>query len=200
MTETANTHAHDAVDPDAMMVALLREYGLPGARERARHHIGRCVEAGLADDAAFWASQPDCQTTRLMRLALRTDYAFRVLIHLARYGQTQKRLTVQDISTQQNVSHNHLVKVVNELCRHGILTSSRGRNGGIRLAWHAKEINVGRIVRLMETEGDVIASCAPPQGSPCILAEACRFRCLTRDATNAFMAVLDGMTLHDLLS
>ncbi|KON63246.1 hypothetical protein KOEU_32560 [Komagataeibacter europaeus] len=25
-----------------------------------------------------------------MRLALRTDYAFRVLIHLARYGQTQK--------------------------------------------------------------------------------------------------------------
>ncbi|KON63247.1 hypothetical protein KOEU_32570 [Komagataeibacter europaeus] len=54
MTVTANTHAHDAVDPDAMMVALLREYGLPGARERARHHIGRCVEAGLADDAAFW--------------------------------------------------------------------------------------------------------------------------------------------------
>ena len=54
MTETANTHAHDAVDPDAMMVALLREYGLPGARERARHHIGRCVEADLADDAAFW--------------------------------------------------------------------------------------------------------------------------------------------------
>ncbi|WP_235450651.1 RrF2 family transcriptional regulator [Komagataeibacter europaeus] len=109
-------------------------------------------------------------------------------------------LTVRDISTQQNVSHNHLVKVVNELCRHGILTSSRGRNGGIRLAWHAKEINVGRIVRLMETEGDVISSCAPPQGRPCILVEACRFRCLTREATNAFMAILDGMTLHDLLS
>lgn len=35
MTVTANTHAHNAVDPDAMMVALLREYGLPGARERA---------------------------------------------------------------------------------------------------------------------------------------------------------------------
>ncbi|EGG78612.1 hypothetical protein SXCC_00593 [Gluconacetobacter sp. SXCC-1] len=42
------------MDPDAMMVAFLREYGLLGARERARHHVGRCVEAGLADDAAFW--------------------------------------------------------------------------------------------------------------------------------------------------
>ena len=42
------------VDPDAMMVAFLREYGLPGARERAHYHVGRCVEAGLVDDAAFW--------------------------------------------------------------------------------------------------------------------------------------------------
>ena len=54
MTVTQNKPTHEIMDTDAMMVALLREYGLPGARERARHHIGRCVEAGLADDAAFW--------------------------------------------------------------------------------------------------------------------------------------------------
>ncbi|AQU87044.1 hypothetical protein B0W47_05620 [Komagataeibacter nataicola] len=54
MAVTANTQAHEAVDPNVMMVAFLREYGLLGARERARHHVGRCVEAGLADDAAFW--------------------------------------------------------------------------------------------------------------------------------------------------
>lgn len=54
MTVTANTQPHEAVDLDTMMVAFLREYGLPGTRERARHHIGRRVGAGLADDAVFW--------------------------------------------------------------------------------------------------------------------------------------------------
>lgn len=54
MTVTQNRPAHEIMDTDAMMVALLRAYGLPGARERARHHIGRCVEAGLVDDTAFW--------------------------------------------------------------------------------------------------------------------------------------------------
>ncbi|WEQ54254.1 hypothetical protein LV564_00760 (plasmid) [Komagataeibacter nataicola] len=54
MTVSQNRPAHEIMDTDAMMVALLRAYGLPGARERACHHIGRCVEAGLVDDAAFW--------------------------------------------------------------------------------------------------------------------------------------------------
>ncbi|AQU89336.1 hypothetical protein B0W47_17510 (plasmid) [Komagataeibacter nataicola] len=54
MTVTQNKPTHEIMDTDAMMVAFLREYGLSGARERARHHIGRCVEAGLEDDAAFW--------------------------------------------------------------------------------------------------------------------------------------------------
>ncbi|ARW18335.1 hypothetical protein S101446_03261 (plasmid) [Komagataeibacter europaeus] len=42
------------METDTMTVALLREYGLPGARERARYHVGRCVEASLVDDAASW--------------------------------------------------------------------------------------------------------------------------------------------------
>ncbi|KON63071.1 hypothetical protein KOEU_34310 [Komagataeibacter europaeus] len=54
MMVTQNRPTHEIMDTDAMMVAFLREYGLSGARERARYHVGRCVEAGLEDDAAFW--------------------------------------------------------------------------------------------------------------------------------------------------
>ena len=54
MTVTQNRPTHEIMDTDAMMVAFLREYGLSGARERARYHVGRCVEAGLEDDVAFW--------------------------------------------------------------------------------------------------------------------------------------------------
>ncbi|ARW18472.1 MULTISPECIES: hypothetical protein [Komagataeibacter] len=56
MAVSITKQARDLVvmETDTMTVALLREYGLPGARERARYHVGRCVEASLVDDAAFW--------------------------------------------------------------------------------------------------------------------------------------------------
>ncbi|GBQ66172.1 MULTISPECIES: RrF2 family transcriptional regulator [Komagataeibacter] len=135
-----------------------------------------------------------------MHLTLRTDYAFRVLIHLARHGHTQNRMTIRHIAERHNISHNHLMKVVNDLCHHGLLVGTRGRNGGVSLARSPKDINVGHVIRLMETEGEVMTGCAPLQGSPCILADACRLRHLTRQATDAFMAILDGMSVHDLLS
>ncbi|EGG78611.1 HTH-type transcriptional regulator nsrR [Gluconacetobacter sp. SXCC-1] len=135
-----------------------------------------------------------------MRLTLRTDLAFRVLIHLARHARAQDRVTVSHISERHNLSHNHLVKVVKELCHHGILVGTRGRNGGIRLARHPKDINIGHIVRLMETEGEVMTGCAPLYGRPCVLADSCRLRHLIRQATDAFMVILDGMSVQDLLS
>ncbi len=42
------------MDTDAMTVALLHECRLSSARERARYHVSRCIEADLVDDAAFW--------------------------------------------------------------------------------------------------------------------------------------------------
>lgn len=37
-----------------MMVGLLRDMGLRAARERARDHICRCVDAGLPGEAEYW--------------------------------------------------------------------------------------------------------------------------------------------------
>ncbi|WP_267128704.1 RrF2 family transcriptional regulator [Komagataeibacter medellinensis] len=104
------------------------------------------------------------------------------------------------MAERHNISHNHLVKVVNDLCHHGLLVGTRGRNGGVSLARPPKDINVGHVIRLMETEGEIMAGCAPLHGRPCVLADACRLRHLARQATDAFMAVLDGMSVHDLLS
>lgn len=126
-----------------------------------------------------------------MRLTRYTDYAMRVLLYL---GARPDRLSsIAEISRAYGISQNHLMKVVNDLGKAGYVTSLRGRFGGIRLQRPAAEINVGAVVRHTE-DGFELADC----GS-CIIAPACGLTGALKEALAAFMAVLDGYTLADLL-
>jgi Rrf2 family transcriptional regulator, nitric oxide-sensitive transcriptional repressor len=127
-----------------------------------------------------------------MRLTRYTDYALRVLIYLA--ARPEELSAINDISRAYGISQNHLMKVVSDLASNGYVTSLRGRKGGIRLAVPAKDINVGDVVRHTE-EGFDLVDC----GS-CIIAPACGLTSALHDAVKAFLAVLDGYTLADLVT
>ncbi|GBQ58327.1 RrF2 family transcriptional regulator [Komagataeibacter swingsii] len=132
-----------------------------------------------------------------MRLTLYTDYSIRALVYL---GQNPgRRVAIQEIADAHGISQSHLVKVVNRLSNHGIVLARRGRSGGVELAAVAHEIFVGDIVRLMEADLHTVVNCVPGKGQPCILADACRLRGLFAKSLGAFMAVLDRVTLHDLI-
>ncbi|HEY0595989.1 Rrf2 family transcriptional regulator [Sphingopyxis sp.] len=128
-----------------------------------------------------------------MRLTRYTDYAMRVLLYAG--AQDETRLSpISEISRAYGISQNHLMKVVNDLVNAGYLESVRGRFGGIRLARPAEEINVGAVVRHTE-EGFDLVDC----GS-CIIAPACGLTGALAEALAAFMKVLDGYSLADLLA
>ena len=127
-----------------------------------------------------------------MRLTRYTDYAMRVLLYVG--AQDGARLSpISEISRAYGISQNHLMKVVNDLVNAGYLESVRGRFGGVRLARPAAEINVGAVVRHTE-EGFDLVDC----GS-CIVAPACGLTGALAEALAAFMRVLDGYSLDDLL-
>ena len=130
-----------------------------------------------------------------MRLTLQTDFALRVLIHVGINGE---RTTIGDIAAGFGISKNHLMKVVNDLGRRGYLETLRGRNGGIRLMRAPSEINIGRLVRQTEDELNVLGCLA--QAGYCCIERVCVLRGAVRDATAAFLAVLDGYTLADLIA
>ncbi|GAO38317.1 putative Rrf2 family transcriptional regulator [Sphingomonas changbaiensis NBRC 104936] len=67
-----------------------------------------------------------------MRLTRYTDYALRVLTHLA--AHPDRLCSIAEIARGYRISQNHLMKVVNDLAREGFVDSVRGRGGGIRLA------------------------------------------------------------------
>ena len=130
-----------------------------------------------------------------MRLTLQTDYALRVLIHV---GLNDGNLTtINDIAETFDISKAHLMKVVNHLSQIGYLDTVRGRNGGIRLMRESRHIKVGQVVRDLEKNLGVIG-CLQRKGY-CPIERACVLRGALRDATEAFLAVLDNYTLADLI-
>ena len=130
-----------------------------------------------------------------MRLTLHTDYALRVLIQVA-LGNG-KLITINDISESFNISKQHLMKVVHDLSQKGYLDTVRGRGGGIGLSRPPRDINIGQVVRDTEDRLDVIGCLA--QRGYCQIERACVLRGVLRDATDAFLAVLDEYTLADLI-
>lgn len=127
-----------------------------------------------------------------MRLTRYTDYAMRLLIHLAVHDG--KLCSISEISGAYAISQNHLMKVAHDLGRAGYVQAVRGRAGGLSLARPADKINVGEIVRHTE-EGFDLVDCPN-----CPIAPACGLSVALAKALAAFMVVLDGYTLADLVA
>ena len=126
-----------------------------------------------------------------MRLTRYTDYAMRVLLHLA--ARDDGLSSIGEIAALYKISQNHLMKVVQDLGKAGFVRTVRGRGGGIALARPADQIVVGQVVRQTE-EGFQLVDC-----TNCVIAPACTLPRALNEATAAFIAVLDKYSLEDLL-
>ena len=131
-----------------------------------------------------------------MRLTLWTDYALRTLIYVG--ARADRLATIGEVAETFDISRAHLTKVVNRLARQGYLEAVRGRGGGIRLARAAGDIRVGAVVR--DSEEDLaVMGCLSGTGF-CRIEGCCVLRGALRQATLAFLQVLDAYTLAHLLS
>ncbi len=126
-----------------------------------------------------------------MRLTRYTDYALRVLMHLA--ARPDRLASIAEIARAYGISQNHLMKVVHDLRKEGYVAAVRGRSGGIRLGRPANEILVGEVVRHTEEDFDLV------ECGSCLIARACGLTGVLNEGLAAFMAVLDRHTLADLV-
>lgn len=130
-----------------------------------------------------------------MRLTRHTDNALRTLIYLAVHPDDSSRIS--DIARRMGMSHDHLAKVVARLAQLGFVETTRGRDGGVRLAKEPAKINVGEVVRATE-DNLTLVECFDPATNQCPIAPACALAPALDKALSAFFEVLDGYTLADL--
>lgn len=130
-----------------------------------------------------------------MQLTQFTDYSLRALIYIA----LRKELcTIKDITEAYDISNNHMIKIIHNLSRLGLIKTIRGKNGGILMAAQPEAINLGQLITQLEPHFDLVP-CFNKEKANCCIAPVCKLKGLLHEAQAAFMEVLGRHTLADVL-
>ena len=132
-----------------------------------------------------------------MRLTVYSDYALRLMMYL---GLRRDRLsTIDDVANAYGISKAHLMKITHELGKKGLIETVRGRQGGMRLARAVDNIGVGEIVRACEPDFALVPCMEANAHNVCAVQPACVLKRALAKAAMAFLEVLDGYSLADLV-
>ena len=84
-----------------------------------------------------------------MKISTRGRYALRMMLDLAE-NQGSGVVALKDIAARQDISKKYLEQIIPVLNRAGLLQTSRGFQGGYRLAKAPQDYTVGEILRAAE--------------------------------------------------
>lgn len=128
-----------------------------------------------------------------MQLTRFTDYALRVLIYAGL--NAERKITIGELAEKYKIPKNHLLKVVHQLTKEGLLNSKRGRGGGLTVGKSLKSITVGYVVRRFEPRLNLV-ECNKPR---CVLSVGCVLKQVLEEGVQEFLNVLDRYTIADLI-
>lgn len=131
-----------------------------------------------------------------MKLSTKTRYGTRLLVDLARHCH-KGPVQIGEVAKRQNISVKYLEQIIRPLKEAELVFSVRGPKGGHVLARSADEISLGEIVRLLESQVDLVECVSNPEN--CEMSDDCQVRFAWQEATRAIYDTLDSITLHDLL-
>lgn len=121
------------------------------------------------------------------------DIGLRALMVLA--GRPERLRTVAGLAVELSVSERHLGKVVQRLAAGGLLDTTRGRGGGLRISAQGLGASAAEVLTLIEG-GPLVIDCDNP---PCPLASLdCRLRRVLGGAQEAFMGQLRAITIAEM--
>jgi Rrf2 family protein len=106
-------------------------------------------------------------------------------------------ITLKSISKRQEISGKYLEQIITVLNRAGFVKSSRGVQGGYKLARPAGEYTVGMILRLIE--GSLVpVACMEDNPNECPRCSKCVTIDIWKQIDDAIRGVVDHITLADL--
>jgi Rrf2 family protein len=82
-----------------------------------------------------------------VKLSVKSDYAARAVVGLARHYPTGEALKVEELADEQGVPANYLVQILIELKAQHIVKSVRGKEGGYLLAKPPAAVTLGDVLR-----------------------------------------------------
>lgn len=132
-----------------------------------------------------------------MKISTKGRYAVRMLLDLAEHGG-DGYVALKDIAKRQEISKKYLEQIVAILNKSDILKTSRGFQGGYKLAQTPDKYTIGMILRL--TEGSLApVSCLEQEPNQCERCAECPTLFVWEGLNKLISEYLDGITLQDIL-
>ena len=127
-----------------------------------------------------------------MKLSVKSDYAARATLGLARRNQEGTAMRAEDLAAEQGIPANYLVQILIELKSQQIVKSVRGKAGGYLLMRSPAAITLGDILRCVHGQVFDSPALSDPQCPP-------ELRAAWRKLQHTLEASADSITFQHLL-
>jgi len=131
-----------------------------------------------------------------MKLSTRGRYGIHTMYDLALNAENGPQ-SIKAIAERGGMPEAYLEQLIAGLKRSKLVTSTRGAQGGYMLARPAKEITVGDVLRALEG-GLSLVECLDGEDC-CDRAFACPSRIVWQKLRDGMTAIVDGITLQDMV-
>lgn len=133
-----------------------------------------------------------------MKISTKGRYALRMLLDLAEH-QGEGYVALKDIAERQDISKKYLEQIIPLFNKSDILRTTRGFQGGYRLAKAPDKCTVGEILRLTEGSLSPVA-CLEHTPIECERCNECATLPVWQGLYRVINEYLDGITLQDILN
>jgi len=130
-----------------------------------------------------------------MQITRQADYATRAVLHLAR-AQNGKLIPTNEIARVQNIPSSFLAKIIAQLSIAGLLHTSRGARGGVRLARAPKNITLLDVIEAID--GSIQLNVCVGREDACPFEENCPMRPIWCDVQKELMTKLRNTNFRQL--
>ena len=134
-----------------------------------------------------------------MDISRKTDYALRMLAELVRSDGGV--VSVRAAAERNNIPYSFARSIQHELVAGGIIESTRGAHGGMRLAVDPQEVTMRRVIEAIQ--GPVfVATCGESgkDGGPCPFRPECHYNPIWCEAERILQHYFDSVTLYEVVA
>lgn len=133
-----------------------------------------------------------------VKISTKGRYALRLMVDLAQ-RKPGENVALKEVAARQEISLKYLEQIITVLTKAGYVLSTRGSNGGYRLAHSPEYYTVGMILRL--TEGSLApVACLEGEENTCDRREQCATLFVWEKLQQAIDDVVDNITLADIIA
>lgn len=134
----------------------------------------------------------------MLQLSKKVEYGLIALRHMAK-SRPGHICTAKEIANEYELPYDLLAKILQKLAKNHIITSTQGVKGGYALAQRPEEIQVSRVIKIIEDEKPMIAECYAEGAESCSIFDACTIRKPLGKVQQNLNTLLDNMTIQEII-